>query len=288
MHRRFQLIVGGIFVALSVLLEAVESFNVLRELIPEKLAEKINQLNVVVLFCVGILFLWLGKNSHEEGSGSSPSIVTANAGNATATGNKIEQHFHIDGQPIEELATAIARQLKSGAAPLVSAKQEADAAVPPRLDVNDGFVQMEEVNLAVSSPELAAGQTVTATYFYANRGVLPVYEVQTWGLMQVLDPRSNSGAHLKAVMIAGAKEGHSKFPGAATLGVQRRNHAFAPLSEPFTQDQIDSLGNKTAMLFLLVGGVWVDNNGEPHFWAVCQQAEFRQGLTWNNFAWRDL
>jgi hypothetical protein len=291
MHQRFRLIIGGGFVALAVFLEAVESFKTLRELFPARLAGMISQLDVVVLFCVGILFLWLGKNPHSEGSGA-PSLnnTNTNAGNATATstGNKIEQHFHFDGYPIENLASAIAEKLKEGDTSLVSAKDEADAATSPRLAVTDGFVQLENVELQVQSATLTAGQTVTAQYFYANRGALPVYEVQTWGLMQVLDPLKNSGPHLKAVMRAAAKEGHQKFPGAATLGVQRVAHSFAPLSEPFTQEQIESLGNKSALLFLLIGGVWVDNRGEVHYWAVCQQAEFHQGLTWDHYAWRSL
>jgi hypothetical protein len=289
-HRRFQLIVGGVFVAFAVFLEAVESFKVLREIVPEKLSGMINQLDVVLLFFVGILFLWLGKNPDKEGSQSSPAGNTANAGNATAnaTGNKVEQHFHLNGYPIDELADAIAQKLKTGETVGISAKDEKEAAAPPLLTKGDGFIQLEEVNLEVSAAELAVGGTVRAKYFYANRGVLPVYEVQTWGLMQILDQTLNSGPHLKAVMRAAAKDGHSKFPEAATVGVQLKRHAFAALNEPFTQNQLEALEDKSMSLFLLVGGVWVDNQGQTHFWAECQIAEFYQGLSWERFNWRTL
>jgi hypothetical protein len=290
MHRRFQIIIGGLFVAVAVFLEAVEFFKTLRDLFPTRLAGMISQLDVVVLFCVGILFLWLGKNPSNEGSNTPSGNTSANAGNATATatGNKIEQHFHFNGYTVDDLAGAIAEKLKKGDTSGVTAKDEADAATSPRLAVTDGFVQLEDVELQVPGTALVVGQLVKAKYSYANRGVLPVYEVQTWGLMQVLDPTRNSGPHLKAVMRLAAQDGHRKFPGAASLGVQRVNHSFAPLAEPFTQEQIEALENKSSALFLLVGGVWVDNQGEAHYWAVCQQAEFHQSLTWDHFAWRSL
>jgi hypothetical protein len=291
MYRRSKLIVGGGFVLISVFLEAVELFKVIRELIPEGLAGKISQLDVLLILFIGIMFIWLGKTADKEGSDSPSSIANTNSvGNATATatGNKVETHFHFDGVSTDDLAKAIAKELKTGNTSGVSAEDEADATTSPRLVATDGFVQLENIELQVTSVVLEAGQTLRAKYFYANRGVLPVYEVQSWGLIQVLDPTLNPGPRLKAVMKAAARDGRNKFPGTGSLGVQRTNHAFAQLSEPFTKDQIEALGNKSAMLFLLIGGVWVDNLGEAHYWAVCQQAEFLAGLTWENYAWRDL
>jgi hypothetical protein len=289
MHRRFQYIIGGGFVAVAVFLEAVESFKTLRDLVPERWVGMISQLDVVLIFVIGVLFLWLGKNGDKEGSENPSTRSSANAGNATATatGNMFTQHLHIDGYPIEDLAAAIAEKLKKGDFSGISAKDERDAATPPRLVVTDGFIQFEDIELQVPSPQLESGQIISAKYAYANRGALPVYEVQSWGLMQVLDPALNSGPHLKAVMLAAAREGHSKFSGAATIGVQRTMYAFARLSEPFTQEQIDALEKRSSSLFLMVGGVWVDNDGNARYWAVCQRAEF-QDMSWDTVAWLHL
>lgn len=242
----------------------------------------------VVIFIAAFIEYRHEKNKNEAKQENGSNANTATGGYAIASGNVVNQYF-FDGAKVEDLAASLAEKLKTGNLRF-SAEEEKIAAAPPRLEVKDGFVQFEEVELQVPSPELQAGQRIVAKYHYANRGALPVYEVQTWGLMQVLDPAKNSGPHLKAVMKAAAEEGHRKFPGAATLGKQRTMHAFAPLSEPLTQEQVTALRNKSSALFLIVGWVWVDNQAKAHFWSVCQMAEFNdtQGLTWNNFAWKDL
>lgn len=231
------------------------------------------------------------NRKHGTDCGYTAGAITATAGNATATatGNVINQHqhFHFDGLKVEDLGNIIAEKLKAGTMQM-SAEEERIAAAPQRLAATDGFVQLETIDLQVPSPDLARGQWIKAKYSYANRGVLPVYEVQTWGFMLVLDIEKNSGPNLKAVMIAAAKEGHSKFPGAGSLGVQLSMHSFASLNEPLTQEQIDTLHSKSSALFLLIGGVWVDNQTETHFWAACRRAEFPVGLTWNSFTWTDL
>jgi hypothetical protein len=66
-------------------------------------------------------------------------------------------------------------------------------------------------------------------------------------------------------------------------------HAFAPLPEALTQETISALENKAVALFLRIGGAWVDNHGEAHYWAECKRADFSQGPpTWNSFQWTNL
>ena len=67
MHRRIQTVIGGVFVAVAVFLEAAEFFKMLRELIPASLAGMISQLDIILIFFVGILVILIGKNQHSEG-----------------------------------------------------------------------------------------------------------------------------------------------------------------------------------------------------------------------------
>ena len=70
--------------------------------------------------------------------------------------------------------------------------------------------------------------------------------------------------------------------------MQQRGFAYAPLSEPFTQEQINALQESREALFLLIGGIWKDNQQEVHYWSECQRVEMSNSLNWNNFSWRKL
>ena len=98
MHRRFQRWVGGGFLLVSVLLESIEMFKVVRELIPESWAGKISQTHVVAFLLVGLVLLSIGKHEPEEDSESDRDRPINNS--SSAAGNKIEQHFHFpDAKP---------------------------------------------------------------------------------------------------------------------------------------------------------------------------------------------
>jgi hypothetical protein len=261
---------------------------------------KAGGITIMIVAWLSTAFIWVehirghkhnGSSDEPSSSKNFASSTTGSIDNSSsAIGNKVElhQYFELPDELIDNLSTAIAEKLKTGDISGITAKDEADAIVTPLLSKDDGFIQLEGMNLEVTAKDLIVGGSVTAKYNYANRGILPVYEVQTWGLMQVLDSTKNSGPHLKAVMKVAAESGHRKFPGAATVGVQQEAHAFAPLHEPFTQVQLDALEKKSMSLFVLIGGVWVDNQRKAHFWAECRQAEFFQGLSWERFKWRSL
>jgi hypothetical protein len=163
-----------------------------------------------------------------------------------------------------------------------------DGQTPPLLVPGDGFVQLEGMEMQVPSRVLEIGQTFTVKYFYANRGGLPVYEVQTWGLMQILDPDLNPAGRLKEVMLTGVKDGHQKFPTGSTLGVGISNFSFAPLSESLTENQMASVKAGTLSVFLLIGGVWKDNRNEFHYWVECRRAKWPSFPSVENFNWLGL
>jgi hypothetical protein len=280
-------IVIGLVVTVAALSDVAEKAEVVRAHLPGWAIA--HSQGAIIASLIALIAYLLFSYGGEDKNAERPTINMTGS-TATATGNVMEMHQHFDLplNLVSDLAAAVAEKLKAGMIGGISAEDEADAQTPPRLSNQDGFIQLEGVNLDVTAMALEAGHSVTSKYFYANRGTLPVYEVQTWGLMQVLDPSVNSGPLLKAVMIAAAKAGHEKYPGAATLGVQLKMHSLARLSEPFTNDQLTALEQKRMSLFLLIGGVWVDNHGAAHFWAACQMAEFYDGLSWERFNWKNL
>ena len=153
----------------------------------------------------------------------------------------------------------------------------------------DGFVQLEDdkFEMQVPSIPLQPGQTFSLKYFYANRGALPVYDVQTWGIMHILILEANPTEHLKQVMLDGAKKGHEKFPDkGATLGVGIVHHSFATLTEPLTEKQIDAVRQGVCALILMVGGVWKDTRNTFHYWAEGRKAELPDFPDLTNQRWK--
>lgn len=191
--------------------------------------------------------------------------ATATVGNISIINNKVDP---------DEIAKSVAKILDEKQLPLRP---------------GDGFVQLEDskFNLQVPSVPLQDGQTFSLKYFYANRGGLPVYDVQTWGLLHIVIIEKNPEDHLRKVMLEGVKKGHEKFPDkGATLGVGIEHHSFATLTEPLTEKQIHAVKQGECALVLMVGGVWRDNRNEFHYWVEGRKAELPNFPELDPFRWK--
>lgn len=283
-----------IVAAIVTSIEATHAREFVERIIPKWLEPMIDpKFNLVVIavgfFLMGLAWLeWrFGEQSHTKGHSGAAGVVNNTVGNptATATGNQIVQNFNLPNYPMEDFAKVLASELKAGAAE----KIDVDANDSPAyLIPGDGFVQLEDLEFIVQAVTLEVEHTINLKYMYANRGGLPVYEVQTWGLLTILDPAKNPAPQLKALMLASARDGHKRFPGAATLGVQRTGFSYAPLPEALTQTQINSLRDQSESLFFLVCGVWKDSRGQVHFWSAAQKAILQPSLSLDKMSWMNL
>lgn len=200
-------------------------------------------------------------------SGTLNPTATATVGNITVINNKVDS---------DEIAEAVAKKLEEGQL---------------TLSPGDGFVQLEDgkFNLQVPSVPLQPGQTFSLKYFYANRGGLPVYDVQTWGLMHILPVELNPAEHLNSVMLDGVKNGHEKFPNAgSTLGVGIEFHNIAVLTEPLTEKHIRAVRQGVCALIFMVGGVWKDNRNHFHYWVEGRKAELPNFPDLAPFRWKAI
>ena len=297
MRLAIQMFVGLGIAMISTLLtclEAVHFFDLIEQHIPDWIKPMISPEHNLILFGVGWLLAaaaWVEyRHALRKHDDESHSTGAAASNTASSVGNVLEQHqhFHLPDYPMGDFAKALAGELKTGAAEKFSAANIDDEQTQIRIVPGDGFVQLENLELQVQAVTQQVGQTISVKYFYANRGGLPVYEVQTWGLLVILDPAKNSGPHMKSLMLASARDGHQKFPGAATLGVQQTGFAFAPLPEPFTQAQIDALSSQNEALFFLVCGVWKDNREQLHYWSACRKALLPASLNVEKMNWLNL
>jgi hypothetical protein len=283
------LVAAALVVALGILFELVHNFEIIDHITPEPVKRMLTDKVVGMLLLAAIVllgYLWYEFLHHRE-TEAVPVGPVSNT--ATATGNIFEQHqhFHLPDYPLGDFAKALATELKSGAAEKFSAVNATEQ-TQVRLIPGDGFIQLENWEFQVQAVTQQVGHTVSIKYWYANRGGLPVYEVQSWGLLVILNPEKNSGPHLKSLMLASAKDGHQKYPGGATLGVQQTAFAFAPLPEPFTEMQIDALSSQREALFFLVCGVWKDNSDQPHYWSECRKALLPTTLSVEGMNWLNL
>ena len=122
-----------------------------------------------------------------QNNGKPPRISVASIRDIQQTANP---HIEIHNYPQQSQAVPSPDEI----AEAVSKKLKDESIFVP----TDGFIQLEAEGSELEIPaiELKAGQTIRFKYFYANRGARPVYDVQSWGLMQVLDPSKNSANHL--------------------------------------------------------------------------------------------
>ncbi len=226
----------------------------------QQIVSKVLLLSTIGAVLCGVFWM-LTSNAEDAGE----ALVPASSNNSSSVGsidssskaeNRVENHIHLSVKPLQDVAKAIADELRRGSG-----------------IAGDGFVQLEELELLIPSAELMVGQKIELKYSYANRGVLPVYDVQSWGLLQVLNPKMNPSARLKEVLLAGIKEGHKKYREGGTLGVGMSCFAFAPLSQPLTQNQMIALKEEREVLYFLVGGVWRDNEDNFHYWVDGRCAE---------------
>jgi hypothetical protein len=195
------------------------------------------------------------------------SVATATGGSVTIINNEVDSN---------EIAEAVAKKLDEKA---------------PSLKPGDGFVQLEnsKMELQIPSIPLKAGQKFSLKYHYENRGGLPVYDVQTWGLLHILSVELNPPGHLKSIMLDAAKQGREKFPNAGgTLGVGCEHYSFAALSEPLTDDQILGVKKGELALFFIVGGVWRDSRNQFHYWVDGRKAEIPDFPELGSFRWKGI
>jgi|ERR1700733_3952244 len=154
--------------------------------------------------------------------------------------------------------------------PLVSPKEEAK-------DLSsEGFVQFENRNLELPSQFLQAGQQMRMKFAFANKGLVPVYDVQSWGVMMVLNRKVNDIVRTKEVFHQSVATGYEKFKGSgSTLGVGIENFNYAPLNnERLTEEDITNLKNKDWNLYFMAVGAWRNSSEKPNFWIQCEWIEF--------------
>ena len=194
--------------------------------------------------------------------------ASATGGSVTVITNKVDP---------DEIAEAVAKRLDESS---------------PALSPGDGFVQLETENMELQIPEpppLKVGQTFSLKYHYSNRGGLPVYCVQTWGILHFLVIELNPPDRLKSLMLSAAQDGHTKFPnGGSTLSVGTNHWSFAALGTPLTEEQIEGVKQGIYGLFFVVGGVWKDNRDRLHFWSDGRMAELPHFPNLDVFHWRGI
>jgi hypothetical protein len=90
-------------------------------------------------------------------------------------------------------------------------------------------------------------------------------------------------------MLNAARDGHRKFPnGGSTLGVQIAQYGLAPLPEPLTKEQMESIKSGVDAIFFMVGGVWRDNAGNFIYWANSRIAEIPKFPDLEGFSWKSI
>jgi hypothetical protein len=216
----------------------------------------------------------IGNHMSETSHGQSSS--------ATATTGSVNVTVNSQPQPSAgEIAKAVVKHLK----------EEEKASDNPALSPGDGFVQLEDskTELLIPSMPLRVGDRFSLKYWFSNRGGLPVYDVQTWGILHILVPGLNPPGNLKRVMLEGVKQGHQEFPDSgSTLGVGAELHGIAVIAEPLTKEQIDGVRDGSLALFFVMGGVWKDNKREFHYWVDGRVAQISNFPNLDGFSWRGL
>jgi len=275
----FEIGVGGIVFTVAALLGVGHIFDVLDKFMPERMASVITDKVLILTMIAGLVVAVIGwfDYKHEKGKqhGTSPESPHAppitNTNTATATGGSVHitNTFQV---PVDELAEAVAKRVR----------QEI-------LNPGDGFVQIDDKRLELQIPSnpLQAGQTFSLKYFCENRGGLPVYDVQSWGILNILSPELNSMDHLKRVMRDSAIQGRDKFPNhGSTLGAGGESFNYAVLAEPLTDEQIHGMRAGTLSLFFVVGGVWRDNDNKFHYWSDGRKGDFPNFPNVSPSTWR--
>jgi hypothetical protein len=274
---------------------------------PKWLASMIDERFNAVLMVVGLLTLLIvffelrGEKKKNSNLHDSPARVeqstTTNLGNATATatGNKIEQHFYGHQYDLDDIAEAVTGRLKKEGGGIIDSSEKVGVNTSSRRSASGGFVQFERRSIAIDSEEnverivagdLQVGEVIKLKFEYANRGSRPVFDNQSWGLIVIVDPAKNPGARLREVMLNGIKAGYENFKNFGNeLGVGIKGHNFAQ-STPLTQEELEGLKQGTLRVHIMLGGGWTDENGERFYWTRAEWTNWPQVPIEQSF-WKD-
>jgi hypothetical protein len=150
-----------------------------------------------------------------------------------------------------------------------------------------GFVQFEKRDLELPTLVLQSGQSMRMKFTFANRGLVPVYDVQSWGVMLVLNRKANDIIKTKEIFHQSVATGYEKFKGSgSTLGIGIENFNYAPLNNGhLTEEDITHLKSKDWNLYFIAVGGWRNTVGTPGFWIQCEWAEFPESLDISTASW---
>ena len=96
----------------------------------------------------------------------------------------------------------------------------------------------EEQRRRIVAGDLLVGETIRIQFDYANRGLAPVHDCQTWGTIAIVDPALNPGKQLRQVFLKAIREGYAKFKNSGNdLGSGISGFNFAE-STPITAQQL--------------------------------------------------
>jgi hypothetical protein len=151
-----------------------------------------------------------------------------------------------------------------------------------------GFIQFEKSELQFPTIKLEAGKQLLIKYTIANRGLVPVHKVQTWGVIWPMMRDDENAVKSKETFQKTNIEAFEKFKDqGGTLGVNMENFNYAQLNGGSLSEQdLESLrSGKWALYFVAFGG-WRDSKGDPHYWLNCQFINFPKDLDIAKAVWR--
>jgi len=163
---------------------------------------------------------------------------------------------------------------------------------------SNGFVQFESKDLIF--PRI--GYPLQIKFAFANRGTRPVTDVQSWGMILLVDPVKNPPLRMKELFSDSFRNGYQKFTGeGSTLGIGISNWNVATSTTIFpesdtapatqslvlTQDLIDQLKDSKLRVYFGAGGGWKDEAHHQSYWNECEWADWNAYPDFSQIIWHN-
>ena len=158
-------------------------------------------------------------------------------------------------------------------------------------DGSSGFVQYEDnkgivADSVQSLNNLRVGQVLKINFTMANRGLRPVDDVQSWGLIGIVDPNKNPGKNIRQILLESAKTSYDKAKGAGgPLGVNQSMWNTA-VGTPITQTELDGLKDRSLRIHFMAFGAWTDERNRRGYWTHCEWTNWPGDATTTNWVWK--
>lgn len=149
---------------------------------------------------------------------------------------------------------------------------------------NDGFVQFEDHREIVTP--LAVGERVRMNFYFSNRGEHLLKDVQSWGSVLIVDPKTNPPKTMKRLLDGAVQDGYIKFKGEGSdLGVDQTAWNTAVSNDLLSEEMVKKLRAGESRMFFNEVVAWTDERNRMQFSTHCEWVDWTTFPDPNGTVW---